>query len=111
MYVINRSENTEYITLIFPSFIFYLCPLLFGFEQFDHSKIYDTPSSTPYYDRISEHLLQSPVEARYVIIRLTEYDFNTAGHLYNVLRTELYGCDGLQAMQTGKQWRRKGLDF
>lgn len=100
----------EYITLIFPSFIFFSSPLLFGFEQFDHSKVYESSSPTPYYDRISEHHLPSPVEARYVIIRLTRYDFTNAGHLYNVLRTELYGC-GLQAMQTGKQWRRKGLGF
>ncbi|XP_789232.3 uncharacterized protein LOC584274 [Strongylocentrotus purpuratus] len=65
-----------------------------GTFEFDHSS-----SSTPDYNRISEHHLQSPVEARYVIIRLTEYDFTNAGHLYNVLRTELYGC-GLQAIQT-----------
>nr|XP_054750773.1 uncharacterized protein LOC129256639 [Lytechinus pictus] len=64
-----------------------------GMFQFNHSEIYESSSSTPYYDRISEHRLLAPVEARYVIIQLTEYDFNNVGHLYNVLRTELQGCE------------------
>ena len=63
--------------------------------------MYQTPSATDWYDRVATHNLMFPVEARYVIIRLLGYNYVEAGHLYNVLRTELYGCP-LEVVQTGK---------
>ncbi|XP_071510779.1 uncharacterized protein [Diadema antillarum] len=69
-------------------------------NEFDHSTVYVTPDpSTSQYDRVATHNLAYPVEARYVIIRLGEYDFNAANRLFNVLRTEFYGCP-LEPMQT-----------
>ena len=77
--------------------------------QFDHSEVYNPPAAD-YYNQIATHTLKDPVEARYVIIRLLDYDYTSAGHLYNVLRTELYGCP-METLQTGKLYTLRNTNL
>ncbi|XP_038066909.1 uncharacterized protein LOC119736941 [Patiria miniata] len=57
-------------------------------KVFDHQK--DAPAD---HDTIVTHTLLIPVEARYVIVNLTAYDYTSQAKWYNALRLEILGCE------------------
>ncbi|XP_022104967.1 uncharacterized protein LOC110986935 [Acanthaster planci] len=61
-------------------------------KAFDHQR--DSPAN---HDTVVTHTLMVPVEARYVILNLTAYDYRSQSQWYNALRLELMGCVSGQA--------------